>query len=92
MSSRLPCQVPVDTLGVMNKIKSMFSCQHDCLLCICIILYTSVHPLPSLLAKLFPSPMFSANNTLLHTDLWYKLHLLLLYSIVLHIVMPLPHH
>ena len=34
-----------------------------------------VHPLPSLLAKLFPSPVFSA-NTLLHTVLWYKLNLL----------------
>ena len=42
---------------------------------VCVYLHTSVHPLPGLLAELFPCLVFSANNALLHTVLWYKVHL-----------------
>ena len=45
---------------MMKKRVCFRACLHDCLFVVS--LYTSVHPLPSLLAELFPSPVFSANN------------------------------
>ena len=43
---------------------------------IVVYLYYFVYFCSGLLAELFPSPVLNANNTLLHTVLWYKLHLL----------------
>ena len=52
---------------------SQWTCWHDeqdkkyvnMIVC-CVFVYTSVHPLPGLLTKLFPSPVFNANMHLLY--------------------------